>query len=200
MRLNYSDYVIYVDESGDHGLVNINPQYPVFALLRTNADLRKKFYSDLNGTIQAASFTFFASVIQKKKLVQKYVDPFNPYHIALRFCMEKTHEYLLTQGQSDKKVSLVVEGRGRNEDEELELEFYRIIQSEQKWGWKETDFDKIKYTLTIAHKQINSTGLQLADLVARPVALSCLRPDQPNRAMAILKQKMTDGTAIKVFP
>ena len=30
---NYSDYVIYVDESGDHGLKSIDPQYPVFALV-----------------------------------------------------------------------------------------------------------------------------------------------------------------------
>lgn len=28
----YSDYVIYVDESGDHGLATIDPQYPVFVL------------------------------------------------------------------------------------------------------------------------------------------------------------------------
>ena len=28
----YSDFIVYVDESGDHGLVNIDPQYPVFVL------------------------------------------------------------------------------------------------------------------------------------------------------------------------
>jgi Protein of unknown function (DUF3800) len=27
-----SDYIVYVDESGDHGLVSIDPQYPVFVL------------------------------------------------------------------------------------------------------------------------------------------------------------------------
>lgn len=30
--VNYSDYVIYVDESGDHSLTSIDPQYPVFVL------------------------------------------------------------------------------------------------------------------------------------------------------------------------
>ena len=29
----FSDYIVYVDESGDHGLNSINPQYPVFSLV-----------------------------------------------------------------------------------------------------------------------------------------------------------------------
>src|SRR5690625_766062 len=30
--MNLGDYIIYVDESGDHGLQNIDPDYPVFVL------------------------------------------------------------------------------------------------------------------------------------------------------------------------
>ena len=30
---DFSDYIVYADESGDHGLVSINPEYPVFALV-----------------------------------------------------------------------------------------------------------------------------------------------------------------------
>ena len=30
---DYSDFVVYADESGDHGLAAIDPQYPVFALV-----------------------------------------------------------------------------------------------------------------------------------------------------------------------
>ena len=46
-------------------------------------------------------------------------------------------------------------------------------------------------------KAINSTGLQLADLTARPIALDVLRPGQSNRAYEIIKRKLT---ARKVFP
>ena len=28
----FSDYIVYVDESGDHSLEYINPEYPVFVL------------------------------------------------------------------------------------------------------------------------------------------------------------------------
>ena len=45
------------------------------------------------------------------------------------------------------------------------------------------------------------------DMVARPVALSVLRPGQPNRAMAILEGKLwcgpdgrVDGYGLKCFP
>jgi hypothetical protein len=31
-RLPYSDFVVYVDESGDHSLRSINPRYPLFVL------------------------------------------------------------------------------------------------------------------------------------------------------------------------
>ncbi|MFT5226556.1 MAG: hypothetical protein ACI8XX_002318 [Polaribacter sp.] len=33
MATNFSDYIVYVDESGDHGLKTIDPNYPVFVLV-----------------------------------------------------------------------------------------------------------------------------------------------------------------------
>jgi hypothetical protein len=57
-----------------------------------------------------------------------------------------------------------------------------------------------------------SSGLQFADLVARPIGLNLLRPEQPNRAFAILKEKFFceggrkrtgkgfEGLGLKVFP
>jgi hypothetical protein len=32
MDNEFSDYIIFVDESGDHGLKNINKDYPIFVL------------------------------------------------------------------------------------------------------------------------------------------------------------------------
>jgi hypothetical protein len=42
-------------------------------------------------------------------------------------------------------------------------------------------------------KLSNSAGLQLTDLMARPVAMHHLRPDQPNRAFEIIKKKLKSG-------
>jgi hypothetical protein len=31
--MNFSDYIVFAGESGDHGLATIDPQFPVFALV-----------------------------------------------------------------------------------------------------------------------------------------------------------------------
>ena len=43
--------------------------------------------------------------------------------------------------------------------------------------------------MVFADKRTNLVGLQLADLVARPVGLSHIRPGQPNQAFDVLKRK-----------
>ncbi|HSX37550.1 MAG TPA: DUF3800 domain-containing protein [Chlamydiales bacterium] len=40
----YSDYIIYVDESGDHGLASIDENYPVFVLCFCS--FLKRYYSE----------------------------------------------------------------------------------------------------------------------------------------------------------
>ena len=56
-------------------------------------------------------------------------------------------------------------------------------------------------------KRANLPGLQLADLVARPVGINILRPAQPNRAFAVLESKFYTsatgkraGWGLKCFP
>lgn len=54
----YSDFVIYVDESGDHGLASIDPKYPVFVL--TFCIFRKSDYvSVLVPRMQSLKFRWF---------------------------------------------------------------------------------------------------------------------------------------------
>ena len=47
--------------------------------------------------------------------------------------------------------------------------------------------------MKFANKQVNSAGLQLLDLVARPIGLHVLRPNQPNRAFDVLRRKFFCG-------
>ena len=42
-------------------------------------------------------------------------------------------------------------------------------------------------------KKHNSTGLQLADMVAHPIGRYVMKPDQPNRAYDILKPSSGAG-------
>ncbi len=81
------------------------------------------------------------------------------------------------------------ESRGKKED--LDLEFRRVCDGS-------TGKLSMPFEMVIANKQINSCGLQLADLVARPIGRYILNPKQGNRAYSIIKKKFyKDGINTK---
>lgn len=243
----FSDYVVYVDESGDHSLVSIDPLYPVFVLafcilakseyarqigpavqefkfeffghdmvILHETDIRKarddfrilqreevrgRFLSRLNAIIDSAPFTLIATVIRKDRLTRQYAAPENPYHLALTFCLERTYRFLAAMGQGDRLTHVVFERRGKKEDAELELEFRRVCDGNNYQR------ERFPFRIIMADKKTNSSGLQLADMVARPIGLRTLRPDQQNRAYDILERKfyqsgkgVIDGWGLKNFP
>jgi hypothetical protein len=242
----HSDYIVYVDESGDHSLTSIDPDYPVFVLslcifrkteyvarvtpvirqlkfatfghdmvVLHEADIRRKkgafsrlskvpreaFLNTLTDIIGAADFQLVAVVIDKRKLKDRHNQPTHPYHLALEFGLECIYRLLQDAGQDDTLTYIVCEARGAKEDAELELEFRRISDGANHFH------QHLPFDLIIADKKTNSEGLQLADLTARPIGLSVLRPDQPNRAAQVLEGKFYRdsagnklGMGLKVFP
>lgn len=104
------------------------------------------------------------------------------------------------------KTHIVVEKRGKKEDNELELAFRRICDGESSLP------RDLPFSLIFADKKANSTGLQLADLVARPIGLHIIRPQQNNQAFEVLEKKLYsskgrqsagsyyDGYGLKCFP
>jgi hypothetical protein len=139
----------------------------------------------------------FAAVIDKQKHKDRYANPWNPYEVALLFCMESLLRTLLEEGQADRRVHVLFESRGREEDRQLELEFRRIAENDRNWGYRRPDFRQMQFEPVFVDKKCNSTGLQLADLTARPIALHYLNPLQSNRAFDIIRGKLRQR---KVFP
>lgn len=245
--MTYSDYVIYVDESGDHTLTAIDRDYPVFVLdfcifrkdsyanvvapqvqafkfahfghdivvlheheirkqkppfvFLKSLDKREAFMDGLNRLIEQADFTIVAAAIHKERLTQRYTAPGNPYEMALTFCMERAHAFLRDRGQHMLTTHIVVERRGKREDDDLELAFRRIRDGANFEG-KMPGFE-----IVFADKKTNSAGLQLADLTARPIGRHVLDPSQLNRAWTIIEPKLRRspagvirGWGLKVFP
>jgi hypothetical protein len=220
-----SSFVVYVDESGDHSLESVDPNYPVFVLafcvfhkrhyaqkvvpavetfkfrhfghdvvVLHETDIRKErgdfrfnsrehkdaFLEELTGIIEANNFILVGCVIDKRRLRER---DSNPYHLALGFCLETLYELIQEKRQETLPTHVVVECRGKKEDAELELEFRRVCAGENKFG------KPLPFHIVFADKTTNSSGLQLADLVARPIGLSVVKPDQPNRAFEVLTRK-----------
>lgn len=243
----FSDYIVYVDESGDHGLKTIDPHYPVFVLvfcifkkddyintaipllqrfkfkhyghdqtILHETDIRKDrgeftflksktlktaFLDELTGIVQKTPFVLISTVIKKELYRQRYSAPENPYHIALRYGLERVFYYLSELQANLGSTHIVVEKRGKVEDDELELEFRRVCD-----GFNYLQ-QPLPFELVFADKKSNSTGLQLADLIARPIGLHVLKPEQDNRAFAIIDDKfyrngkgIRNGYGLKCFP
>ena len=245
--MSYSDYVIYVDESGDHSLESIDRDYPVFVLdfcifqkghyanvvvpkvqefkfthfghdivVLHERDIRKQkspfrflqsqekrevFMEGLNLLIEEIDFTIIATVVDKKRHTDIYAYPANPYNLGLMFCMERAHAFLRARQQHESTTHVVVERRGRREDDELELAFRRIRDGNNY------NRETLPFEIVFADKKTNSAGLQLADLTARPIGRHVMDRTQANRAWDIIEPKLhrkaagrVDGWGLKIFP
>jgi hypothetical protein len=246
--LGFGDYIVYIDESGDHNLVEINEAFPVFVLafcifrksiyvenicpnfqnikfkwfghdtvifhereirkqlvpfkFLQNVSRRDEFMADVDNVITQSEFTVIASVINKARLKGKYADPGNPYEIGLQFCIERLFRFLREKDQTDRLTHCVFERRGKREDAAIELEFRRICA---KGNYEGTDINCLD--IQFQEKSANSCGLQISDLVARPIGIKELRASQPNRAYDIIEPKFRKsangqirGYGLKVFP
>ena len=161
-----------------------------FAVLLTDRALRERFYGDLDRLVESAPMTILAAVIDKDVLRTRYADTRNPYQLALHFCMEQLHVMLSEEGQQGRTVHVIFGSRGRKEDREFELESRRIAANDAGAGPGRQDFGLFDFQPVFVPKAANSVRLKLADLTVRPIALSHLRPGQPNRAFEIVLQPM----------
>jgi hypothetical protein len=242
----FSEWIVYVDESGDHGVAKIDPGYPVFVLLfvlfRKNAyinrfvpgvgslkfrwfghdgvilherDLRKDegafgvlrspgrkelFFEELNQIIDRAPFEVLAAVHDKRRLAADRASIGDLYHDALRFGLERLHQRLHLMDHAQGITHVVCECRGSKEDTELKAAFRKACEGANAHACH------LPFELVMTDKRANSVGLQLADLIARPVGLSVVRPEQTNRALDLIRAKLMPGPAgeegwgLKCFP
>ena len=242
--MRFSDYIVFVDESGDHGMGSIDEGYPLFvlsccliskrdymatvvpamqqlkfstfghdAVILHEREIRKDigpfsvlrepnrkqaFIQALTDVLDRTPMTVFSAVIDKRRLAEHRRREENPYELSLRFCLERVFYSLRRLGQtSDQGIPLVTyvlcESRGRNEDSDLELAFRRICGGDN-FGNIQLPFEPV-----LTDKKNNSIGLQLADLVARPIGLRQLRPGQPNRAWDVIEPKLEHDAAGRYF-
>lgn len=178
---------------------DIRRQQNGFAFLQVNPAHREAFIERINAIVAEAEITVIGAVIDKVRLARKYANPWSPYEVGLHFCMETLLGRLVALGQAGSLIHVVFESRGKKEDSELELHFRRIASNQANWGYKQPDFTRLRWEPLFVDKKSNSSGLQLADLMARPMGLKVLRPLQPNRAFDVLRSKLQHG-GMKSFP
>lgn len=242
-------YYLFIDESGDHGLSNIDPDFPVFVLcgiliseieyqmvnnnivelkrvfwkeqkvilhsrdirkcerefqILFDLEIKKHFYHRLNGIIANSLYTIIASAINKQNHIKQYgrlAD--DVYEIALSFVIERAVFCLDDVNDPEKVLKIIIEKRGRSEDKKLDEHFQKI----QSRGTGYVSSERLKaYQLDIdfKDKKEDINGLQLADLIAYPIARYVIDPERANPSFDVFeskfytKNKLRHG--LKIFP
>ena len=217
----YSDFIVYVDEAGDHGPVS--NEFPVFVLalcifrksdyarcvipaihelkfrylghdavvlhereirkalapfdFLRRPERREGFLGDVDGLVADAPFDLIAVVIDKRRQALRG----NVYRSALDVGLVQVTKYLRANHEQHL-THVVVESRGKNEDEDLRVAFAEFCEPSGT-------LDGCNLDLVFASKQHGHCGLQLADLMARPIGRHVIDPAQRNRAYEILSRK-----------
>jgi hypothetical protein len=152
-----------------------------------NLDIKKNFYEKINAIISESDYKIISSAIQKEEYIKKYGRLGNVYSISLSFLIERAIFYLDAQPKP-AELEIIVEKRGKLEDTEL-LRHYNEVHS---IGTGYVTPDRIRAYKTrfrYMSKKENINGLQLADLVAYPIARHIIEPTRVNPAFNIIESK-----------
>lgn len=229
---------MFIDESGDHGLANIDKQYPVFVLcgviiergayeelknqfntlkerywggkkvifhsrdirkcdkefsILLNIGLKNEFYSQLNNIIQSIPYTIVSSVVHKEEYIKKYGKIGQDiYGISLSFLLERGVFYLDKNCKDTKETYVVIERRGQKEDDNLSSHFQKVT-SRGTFFVTPNRFTSYGFRCHFRHKKEDVVGLQLADLIAYPIATHCIDPERANPAFELIEPKFYKG-------
>jgi hypothetical protein len=163
---------------------------------------REEFMNDLSDLIESLNFTIISAVINKLELKNKYKNLHNPYNLCFKFLLERSVMYL---GRSDEKMIIRVESREKHNDEKLS-KVYNDFRNNKNPFFSNREVKSKILDLSFNPKSQNVIGLQIADLVAHPIAMKILYSNRKNKPFDILRKKIHSknnkiiNCGLKIFP
>lgn len=169
-------------------------------------DLKADFYKDLNMIIKEGEFVIIGAAVDKEEHIKRYgKGARDPYSLSLSFIMERLI-FCLDRMDRNSTVEILVEERGRKEDNMLQSHFNSIMDrgtyyvSSDRFARKTRGFG-------FHSKKDNIIGLQIADLCAYPLARHLINPEEPYIPFQVIHGKIYcnekgewDGWGLKRFP
>ncbi|MGD0985089.1 MAG: DUF3800 domain-containing protein [Acidimicrobiales bacterium] len=122
--------------------------------------------------------------------------PAHAYMMALDFLMERA-VLALDDHFGGAKALLVAESRGPKENALLQHEFSRLHLEGTSYISAAWFRQQLRPGIQFQSKTDNSTGLQLSDLLARPVGEKVAAPDQDPVRWAVFRDKLCAGQETK---
>lgn len=131
-----------------------------FIRIKHEPEFQAEIYERLGFFFANSRATLILAVVNKRKHVDKYKYPDDPYNLAIKFCLERVHDELTARGASGSRTHLIFESRGKKEDA-IMRGWCEAICAGANYRSKRYNFD-----FAFADKRQNMTGLQVADLAA----------------------------------
>jgi hypothetical protein len=158
-------------------------------------------------------FRCVVAVIDKRRFLELYTDgkvddflPESGYLMCVDFIFERFVHFLCHEGQN-AYGTVVAESRGLREDAEVHAEFLRLQLEGTQWQAEHQFRSQLRPYIEFKRKDQNVSGLQIADLAARPVAEKVLGPKSTPARWSAVSSKFYDGGkerrssyGLKVFP
>jgi hypothetical protein len=155
--------------------------------------LKNQFYKDLNQILLLSKFLIIPSGINKVKYVKiyGYLND-DTYEI----CISKTIDQVLTNLKHRKslpiELQIILEKRGQKEDQKLDTHISEIIVNGTQKN-PASSLKNIRINFEFKDKKDNINGLQIADLIAYPIAKYILNQSIKNPAFDIISKKIYQG-------
>jgi len=166
-------------------------------------DLKKKFYEGINKIVSGSDYTIVASANRKNAYIEKFGKlQDDVYEVALSFVIEQA-VMILNEKDPNSELAIIIERRGQKEDKQLDDHFQRLC-ARGTGKLTAEQLHQVSPTFTFRNKKENINGIQLADLVAYPIARYVIEPDRANPAFEVLESKIyrnngnLDG--LKLYP
>ena len=155
-------------------------------------DLGAELMADLDELISGLHVQIVAVVVDKRLVPSELAPWIDGYGLAVGRGLQGVAQLIRSaEGRAAKSevVHVLAEARGKREDRLAHEAFARIRRDKEEAGLTDLDFK-----LLVAEKGWNSSGMQIADLVAHPIARHYLNRDQPNRAWETIRLKLGMGS------
>lgn len=173
----------------------IRRQKNAFTILQ-DSDVRNTFYTELDRILGANdAYVIVSSTVLKDDYVRKYGKLGDIYSQSFAFLLERAVFYVDDKNpEAEAHIEAILERRGKEEDKALSQAYNMLRENGTYW----VSSERMKATiqkLAFVPKTANIIGLQIADLVAYPIACHILRPDASNPAFDIIKKNIyvSDG-------
>lgn len=164
---------------------------------------KQNFYESLNRILGASNYKVICCSIRKEQYIRKYGRMNDVYAQSLSFIIERAVFYLDSLGINDIELNVIIERRGKKEDNNLLSYYNQLIDR----GTYYVSPDRIKgyfKSFAMRQKREDVIGLQIADLVAYPITRYILDSSAVNLSFNIIKRNIyTRGGkqyGLKVFP